>query len=57
MGHRPTFGGGDLLVEAFIIDFGSDIYGEQITVDLIERMGADVETTKEILESTSANVG
>lgn len=73
VGYRPTFGGGDLLVEAFIMDFEDDIYGEQITVefverlrdelefsdvdDLIERMGEDVNATKKILESTSANVG
>lgn len=73
VGHRPTFGGGDLLVEAFIIDFDEDIYGEQITVefverlrdelefsdvdDLIDRMGQDVDATKKILESTPANVG
>jgi len=73
VGHRPTFGAGDLLVEAFIIDFDETIYGEEITVefvqrlrdelafsdvdDLIEKMAEDVAETEKILESTSANVG
>jgi riboflavin kinase/FMN adenylyltransferase len=73
VGYRPTFGGGDLLIEAFILDFNERIYGEEITVefverlrdeiafsnvdDLIERMGDDVAETEKILESTSANVG
>lgn len=73
VGYRPTFGGGDLLIEAFIMDFDESIYGEEITVefverlrdelafsnvdDLIERMAEDVTAIERILESTSANVG
>lgn len=73
VGHRPTFGGGDLLIEAFIIDFDESLYGEKITVefverlrdevefsnvdDLVEKMAEDVAETERILESTSANVG
>lgn len=73
VGYRPTFGGGELLVEAYILDFEENIYGEEITVEfveylreelefsdvaeLIERMGEDVVETKKILECTSSNVG
>lgn len=73
VGYRPTFGGGALLIEAFIIDFDESIYGEQITVEFVERlrdelkfsnvddlkekMADDVVETERILESTSANVG
>lgn len=73
VGYRPTFGGGDLLIEAFIIDFDENIYGEELTVefverlrdelafsnvdDLIDKMADDVSQTERILESTSVNVG
>jgi len=68
VGVRPTFGT-DLvpLVEAFILDFEGDLYGEQLTVefiarlrgeerfesveDLVEQMRRDVENTRELLAS------
>ena len=68
VGVRPTFGT-DLvsLVEAFILDFDGDLYGEQLTIefvarlrgeerfesveDLVEQMRRDVENTRELLAS------
>ena len=32
VGRRPTFGGGDLLVEAHLLDFGGDLYGRRLRV-------------------------
>ncbi len=67
VGRRPTFYGadGDLLVEAYLLDFSGDIYGEQArlsfahrlrdelafdSVDaLVEQMGADVVRTRDLL--------
>ena len=73
VGLRPTFGGGDRLVEAHILDFDRQIYGEEITVefveylreeldfsrvdDLIAQMGEDVAESLRVLESTAPNVG
>lgn len=73
VGHRPTFGGGELLVEAYIIDFDGEIYGEELTIefveylraevdfpgvgDLVEQMRRDVERSMALLESTVSNVG
>ncbi len=73
VGRRPTFGGGELLVEAHIMDFDEQIYGEEMTVefveylreeldfpdvgDLVEQMGEDVAESARLLESTSSNVG
>jgi riboflavin kinase/FMN adenylyltransferase len=73
VGVRPTFGGGELLIEAYLLDFDGDLYGETLTVEfvrwirpelefdnvdeLIERMRSDVETTREILESLDLVVG
>jgi riboflavin kinase/FMN adenylyltransferase len=64
VGRRPTFYGddGDLLVEAFLLDFSGDLYGEEARVSfvarlrdelafdsteaLIAQMGRDVATTR-----------
>jgi len=69
VGVRPTFGEGLVpLVEAYLIDFAGDLYGQTLTVEFIERlrgelrfdsaqdlitqMAADVERTRELLGST-----
>jgi riboflavin kinase/FMN adenylyltransferase len=64
VGRRPTFYGPDgaLLVEAYLLDFSGDLYGEEAKVSfvarlrdeqafdsvdaLVEQMGADVEATR-----------
>ena len=35
-GRRPTFDNGPALLETFIFDFDEDIYGETVSVTLIE---------------------
>jgi riboflavin kinase/FMN adenylyltransferase len=68
VGVRPTFGGDELLVEAHILDFDADIYGEDVTLEfvqylrpelafagvdeLVERMAEDVRQTRTILGTT-----
>ena len=65
VGVRPTFGGGDLVVEAHLLDFDDDCYGEWLTLEfvarlrsevrfdevaaLVEQMHGDVEATRAIL--------
>lgn len=65
VGIRPTFGGGELLVEAYIIDFSDDLYDRDLTLEfvsyirpelkfpgvdeLVERMSEDVAETRETL--------
>lgn len=68
VGVRPTFGaGGQPLVEAFLIDYEGDLYGQRLTVDfvarlrdeqqfasageLVQQMRRDVERTRELLAS------
>ncbi len=71
VGRRPTFYGpdGDLLVEAYLLDFDGDLYGEEARVSfvshlrdelafdsvdaLIAQMGRDVETTRDRLAAGS----
>jgi riboflavin kinase / FMN adenylyltransferase len=66
VGVRPTFGAGRaLLVEAYLLDFSGDLYGQTITVEfiarlrgekrfdsvqaLIEQMDRDIDQTRELL--------
>jgi len=35
-GNRPTFGGGDVLLEAHLFDFQGDLYGQHLRVALVE---------------------
>lgn len=43
VGVRPTFGGGELLVEAHILDFSDDIYGREMTVEFVEYLRPELE--------------
>jgi len=72
VGVRPTFGGGDLLVEAHILDFDDELYGRDLTVEFVEhirpeltfpgvdelvtRMGEDVEETRATLSRARSRI-
>jgi riboflavin kinase/FMN adenylyltransferase len=65
IGLRPTFGGHERTVEAFLLDFDGDLYGKPMRLEFVQRlrdevafegvealkqqMGADVEETRRIL--------
>lgn len=65
VGVRPTFGGDELLIEAYLLDFSGDLYGSTMTLEfveflrpelafegvdeLVERIGDDVEQSREVL--------
>lgn len=69
VGVRPTFGGGELLIEAHLLDFAGDVYGEDMTVEFVEylrpeldfdtvdalvaQIGADVSASRSILASAA----
>ncbi len=38
IGVRPTFGGEQRTIETFVLDFTGDLYGQMLTIDLIERL-------------------
>jgi riboflavin kinase/FMN adenylyltransferase len=72
VGVRPTFGDGELLIEAYLIDFSDDIYGRELTLsfveflrpevafggldELIERIDDDVDRTREILAAARSRM-
>ena len=41
LGTRPTFDAGAPLLESFLFDFDSDLYGRQITVEFVDFIRAD----------------
>lgn len=38
LGHRPTFGGGDMVLEAHLFDVDEDLYGQHMRVALVEHL-------------------
>jgi riboflavin kinase / FMN adenylyltransferase len=38
LGRRPTFGGGDLALEAHLLDFAGDLYGARVRLSFVERL-------------------
>lgn len=42
VGVRPTFGGGDRTVEAYILDFEGDLYGQPVELEFVERLRGEV---------------
>lgn len=73
VGVRPTFGAGELLIEAYLLDFDDDLYGQDLTVrfvsrlrpelvfesvdELVERMHVDVAETRQLLDGVQPFVG
>jgi riboflavin kinase / FMN adenylyltransferase len=38
VGRRPTFGGGAVSVEAHLLDFDSDLYGQAMSLSFVSRL-------------------
>lgn len=38
IGQRPTFGDSKRIVEAYILDYHGDLYGQELRIDIIERL-------------------
>jgi riboflavin kinase/FMN adenylyltransferase len=60
VGRRPTFYGNDgaLLVEAYLLDFSGDLYGEQARVSFVTRLRDEVafETTEALVAQMQRDV-
>jgi riboflavin kinase/FMN adenylyltransferase len=73
VGIRPTFGGGEGLVEVYLLDYEGDMYDNDLSVEfaaflrpelnfddvdeLVDQMHTDVERTLEILKVVSSDMG
>jgi riboflavin kinase/FMN adenylyltransferase len=38
IGVKPTFGGGEVTIEAHLFDFAQDLYGKRLRVEFLERL-------------------
>lgn len=43
VGVRPTFGDSELLIEAYLLDFEGDLYGQALTVEFVEKLRPELE--------------
>lgn len=58
VGVRPTFGESDLVVEAFLLDFNDDCYGETMTLEFVERLRPELkfEEVSQLVEQMTVDV-
>jgi riboflavin kinase / FMN adenylyltransferase len=41
IGTRPTFGSSSRVIEVYLLDFDADLYGQEVTIDFVERLRGD----------------
>ncbi|MBL8916882.1 MAG: bifunctional riboflavin kinase/FAD synthetase [Archangium sp.] len=41
IGVKPTFGGGEVTIEAHLFDYSGDLYGQRLRVEFLERLRAE----------------
>jgi riboflavin kinase/FMN adenylyltransferase len=58
IGTNPHYGGHERRVEAFLLDFSGDLYGERLVVELWQRLRDEqaFETEAELIEQIAADV-
>ena len=42
LGIRPTFGGGERVLEAYLLDFHGDVYGEEVDASFVKRLRDEI---------------
>jgi len=59
VGYRPTFGGTQLRVEAFLLDFEGDLYQQRLELRFVRYLHADITfpTTDELVQQLRHDVG
>jgi riboflavin kinase/FMN adenylyltransferase len=58
VGVRPTFGGTETLIEAFILDFDRDIYGSVLELEFVERLRPELafESVEALVQAMTEDV-
>jgi len=58
IGKRPTFGRGERLVEVYLLDGDSDLYGRELEIDLLERLRGEkkFDTAEELKKQIAQDV-
>ena len=55
IGIRPTFGGGQRLIEVYLLDFEGDLYGQELEIELVERLRGEIRFAS--VEELKAQIG
>ncbi|ACU96505.1 riboflavin kinase [Saccharomonospora viridis] len=58
VGTNPTFSGRERTVEAFVLDFDADLYGQQVALDFVARLRGQIafDTTEELVRHIADDV-
>ena len=58
VGHNPTFGTHGLTVEAYLLDFDGDLYGQQLSLDFLARLRGELafESVEALIEQMDRDV-
>jgi len=58
IGKRPTFGDSQRVVEVYLLDYHSDLYGQELTIDIIERLRGEkkFDTPEELKKQIAEDV-
>jgi len=58
IGQRPTFGGSKRVVEVYLLDYHSDLYGRELEIDFIERLRGEkkFDTPQELKKQIAKDV-
>lgn len=58
VGTRPTFGDGDVTIEAYVLDFEEDLYGREAEIELVARLRDELAfaTPDALAEAMAADV-
>jgi len=58
IGKRPTFGDSERVVEVYLLDYNSGLYGQELTIDIIERLRGEIQfdTPEELKKQIAEDV-
>lgn len=58
IGKRPTFGGHQSIVEAYILDYRGNLYGQELKIDIIERLRGEkqFDTTEALRQQITEDI-
>ncbi len=58
IGQCPTFGGGECVVEAYLVDYRGDLYGHELKIDIVARLRDEkkFDTADELKEQVAKDV-
>jgi riboflavin kinase/FMN adenylyltransferase len=58
IGKQPTFGGSQRIVEVYILDYHSNLYGRELKIDIMERLRGEkqFDTAEELKKQITEDI-